>query len=211
VRGAGLLGRELHLNGSFAPTEQRGFTLRVIAADEDEAALQRTSQLLEELGHEVSALACTVADACAAIARDEPDVAVVVVHEDTDHALDLIDELSEALDGPVIALQGRADAAFAEAAAERGLDALTSEPTADGLQAAIEVAMRRHAERAQLSRTVGQLEHALERRALIERAKGIVMERHGIDERAAFDRLRGQARSRNMTVVALAAEVCGPG
>jgi AmiR/NasT family two-component response regulator len=183
--------------------------LRVIAADEDPQALRRTARLLEELGHEVTACTASVSEACELIARDEPDVAVVVVHQDVAHALDLIDEVSEALSGPVVALQGTADASFAEAAAERGLAALASEPTAAGLQGAIEVAMRRHAERAQLARTVGQLEHALERRALIERAKGIVMERHGLDERAAFELLRGQARSRNMTVVAVAAEVCG--
>jgi response regulator NasT len=182
----------------------------VIAADEDPQALRRTAELLEGLGHEVTACTASVDEACELIARDEPDVAVVVVHRDIPHALDLIDELSEALSGPVVALHSTADALFAEAAAERGLDALASEPTADGLQGAIEVAMRRHAEREQLHRTVGQLEHALERRALIERAKGIVMERHGIDERAAFELLRGQARSRSMTVVAVALEVCEP-
>jgi len=185
--------------------------LRVIAADEDQRALERTARVLEELGHDVTACAVTVQEACELIARDEPDVAVVVVHDDMAHALDLIDELSEALDGPVVALQGSTDPAFAEAAAERGLDALASEPTPEALQSAIEVAMRRHAEREQLSRTVGQLEHALERRALIERAKGIIMERHGLGERAAFELLRGQARSRNMTVVAISREICEPG
>src|SRR3954447_20401840 len=97
--------------------------LRVIAADEDKAALQRTAQLLEGLGHEVTACSESVTDACAVIAREEPDLAVVVVHDDIDHALDLVDELSEALHGPVVALGGGADAAFAEAAARRGLDA----------------------------------------------------------------------------------------
>lgn len=182
--------------------------LRVIAADEDEPALQATARMLEALGHEVTACTASVAEACEIIARDEPDVAVVVVHDDPAHALDLIDELSEALDGPVVALHDAVDAAFAEAAAERGLDALASDATPDTLQAAIEVAIRRRAERAQLDRTVGQLEHALERRALIERAKGMVMERHSVGERAAFEVLRSQARSRNMTVVAVAREIC---
>ena len=42
---------------------------------------------------------------------------------------------------------------------------------------------------------------------MIERAKGILMERHDIGERAAFDRLRDHARSRNRTVVDVAASV----
>lgn len=198
------------MDGQSTP-EAPAQALRVIAADEDEAALQRTARLLEQLGHDVTACTASVQEACEVIAREEPDVAVVVVHDDVGHALDLVAELGEALDGPVVALHDGADAAFAEAAAERGLDALASEPTADGLQSAIEVAMRRHAERSQLTQTVGQLQHALERRALIERAKGMVMERHGIDERSAFEVLRREARGRNITVVAVAAEVCGAG
>jgi response regulator NasT len=104
----------------------------------------------------------------------------------------------------VIALVGSADADFAQAAARRGVEALASEQTTESLQAALEVAMRRHAERAQLHRAVGQLEHALDRRAVIERAKGMLMERHGLSSTAAFDALRGAARSRNATVVELA-------
>jgi AmiR/NasT family two-component response regulator len=44
---------------------------------------------------------------------------------------------------------------------------------------------------------VEQLETALERKAVIERAKGILMERHGIDDDAAFGRLRDHARANN--------------
>lgn len=190
------------------PAPARG--LRVIAADEDREALERIARLLEQLGHEVAACTASVREAVEVIAREDPDAAIVVVHDDEDHALDLIDELGEALSGPVVALLGNADAGFAEAAAQRGLDALTSDPTAEGLQAAIEVAMRRHAERASLSEQVGQLEFALERRALIERAKGTLMERHGIGEREAFERLRADARSRSIPVVALAARITGP-
>jgi response regulator NasT len=42
---------------------------------------------------------------------------------------------------------------------------------------------------------------------VIERAKGILMERHGIGEREAFDRVRAHARSQNQTVVAVARAV----
>lgn len=198
------------MDGSTTPSAPAS-GLRLLAADEDPQALRRTAQVLEGLGHEVTACTASVAEACELIARDEPDAAVVVVHEDPDHALALIDELSEAVAGPVVALLREPSAAFAQAAAERGLDALAAEPTPEGLQAAIEVAMRRHGERADLATQVGQLEHALGRRALIERAKGILMEREGIGEREAFERLRAQARNRSMAVVALAAEVTGPG
>lgn len=199
------------MDGTRITDDAPGSTLRVLAADEDQRALKRTAGLLEELGHEVTACVASVPEACDVIAREDPDVAVVVVHDDVEHALDLVDELSEVLSGPVVAMIAEPDAAFAEAAAARGLDALASEPTADGLQGAIEVAVRRHAERAKLTEQVDQLEFALERRAVIERAKGQLMERHGIDERTAFERLRAEARSRSMPVVALAREISDAG
>jgi response regulator NasT len=58
-----------------------------------------------------------------------------------------------------------------------------------------------------LHEQVEQLEGALERRAVIERAKGILMERHNIDDRAAFGLLREHARSNNRSVVDVASAV----
>lgn len=198
------------MDGHTTPEHAPARSLRIVAADEDRTALARTADMLGRLGHDVTACAVTVAEACEVIAREDPDVAVVVVHDDEDHALDLIDELGEALSGPVVALVDEPDAGFAQAAAARGLDALAVEPGEEALQAALEVAVRRHAERARLSDQVGQLEFALERRALIERAKGTLMERHGIGEREAFERLRAQARARSVSVVSLAAEITRP-
>jgi response regulator NasT len=197
------------MDSLLTPDDAPARSLRLLTADEDPQALRHTVDLLEQLGHEVTACTASVQEACELIARDEPDGAIVVVHQDPEHALNLIDELSEVLDGPVVAVLRSVDAAFADLAAQRGLDALASEPTADGLQAALEIAMRRKAEREQLAEQVGQLEHALGRRAIIERAKGVYMERHGLGEREAFERLRAAARSRNLTVVAVAAEVVG--
>ena len=42
---------------------------------------------------------------------------------------------------------------------------------------------------------------------MIERAKGIMMERHGVDERGAFELLRDHARSQSRRVVDVAAAV----
>ena len=75
------------------------------------------------------------------------------------------------------------------------------------LQGALEVALRRHAEAEELTEKVEQLETALERRAVIERAKGILMERHGLDDRAAFDLLRDHARTNRRKVVQVARAV----
>jgi response regulator NasT len=72
------------------------------------------------------------------------------------------------------------------------------------VQASIEVTIRRYREAARLNEKVEQLETALERRAVIERAKGILMERHSVDERESFELLRDSARSNGRRVVDVA-------
>jgi AmiR/NasT family two-component response regulator len=181
--------------------------LRILLADEDEGALRITAALVRELGHEVAEMAIGVQEAAEVIARDDPDLSMVVVNRSDGQALDLIEEISEFARGPVIAIIEKEDAEFVSAAAERGIYAYAREGMAESIQSAIEVAMRRHADKRRLAEQVERLESALERRALIERAKGILMERHNVDERAAFDRLREHARSRNRTVVDVAASV----
>lgn len=176
-------------------------SLRILAADEDERALQRTAEVLEGLGHQVTAFAVDVRAAAERIATEDPDLAVVVVHRDDDHAISLISEISAYASGPVIALLDDEDPGFIARAAEAGVDAYARAEDPADLQSAIEVAVRRRGEIARLAEQVDQLEGALDRRAVIERAKGILMERHGLDERAAFELLRSHARGNNRTVV----------
>ncbi|HEX8156418.1 MAG TPA: ANTAR domain-containing protein [Solirubrobacteraceae bacterium] len=178
--------------------------LRILAADEDEETLRATDEILAGLGHAVIAHAVNLPQAAELIAVNDPDLSVVVVHDDDEHALDLIEEISEFARGPIIVLLGTHDSPFVRAAAERGIDAFARPQFLDEVQGAIELAMRRHAETTRLTKQVEQLESALERRATIERAKGIIMERHRVDERQAFELLRQHARRSSRPVVELA-------
>jgi response regulator NasT len=193
------------LRGEPTTTKVRG--LRILAADEDEEALRNTAAILRDLGHEVTEFAIGTAEVANAIAREDPDASVVVVHRDDEHALGLIDEIVSFSSGPVVAVLDTEDPEFVRKAADRGIHAYARPIESDAVQSALEVAVRRHAEQAQLSEEVDQLETALERRAVIERAKGILMERHQVDERAAFELLRAKARSTSRSVVDLSRAV----
>jgi response regulator NasT len=104
-------------------------------------------------------------------------------------------------------LRGRDDVDFVARAAERGISAYVESNDPQAVQAAIEVTIRRYREAARLNEKVEQLESALERRAVIERAKGILMERHAVDDKAAFERMRDHARAGNRRVVDVAQAV----
>jgi response regulator NasT len=175
--------------------------LRILAADEDEAALRHIAGLLGELGHEVTSLAVDVRRIGEHVVAEDPDASVVVVQRDWAHALDLISEISSYATGPVIALLEEDDPTFVRAAADRGISAFARGDSAGSVQSAIELARRRHAEAAALTAEVARLQSALDRRAIIERAKGMLMERRGLDDRAAFELLRGHARHHRRAVV----------
>jgi len=183
-------------------------SLTVLLADEDEEALEALGAVLQELGHEVTPFAVSVGEAAELIVREDPDLTIVVVHHNDEHALALIGESVELASGPVIAqLRGRDDVDFVAKAAERGIAAYVESSDPKNVQSAIEVSIARYREAARLNEKVGQLESALERRAVIERAKGIIMERQRIGERDAFERLREHARSSNRRVVEVAQAV----
>jgi response regulator NasT len=107
----------------------------------------------------------------------------------------------------VIAQTRDGDVEFVARAAERGISAWIESTAPEAVQGAIEVALRRYQEAAALHLKVEQLESALERRSVIERAKGILMERHGLEERAAFELMRDHARAQSRRVVDVALAV----
>lgn len=183
-------------------------SLRILLANEREEELRDFAAVLETLGHEVTPFAVSVREAAELIAREDPDVAFVIFDGDDEHGLALIAETVEFASGPVLVTVREAESpATVARAAELGIAGYVDSWAAADVQAAIEVALRRHEEEQRLTEKVSQLESALERRAVIERAKGVLMERHTIDDRRAFELLRDHARSARRRVVDVAQSV----
>jgi AmiR/NasT family two-component response regulator len=173
--------------------------LRVLIANERKDRLALVAPIVVALGHEVIAREIDVADVGPVTARERPDVALVGLGESSTHALDLIDKIVREAACPVIVLLHASDPAFVREASKRGVFAQISDAVEDW-QSSIDIVLRRFAE-------YHDLQGAFGRRALIERAKGILMERHQIDEGTAFEMLRERSRIDNRKVVDLAAAV----
>jgi AmiR/NasT family two-component response regulator len=174
--------------------------LRVLIANERSDRLALVAAAVVGLGHEVIAREIHVEDVAAVTARERPDVALVRLGSDSDHALDLIDKIVHEATCPVIALLHARDPSFIREASRRGVFAHLNEADVDDWQSSIDIVLRRFAE-------YHDLRGAFGRRAVTERAKGILMERHEIDEAEAFELLRDQARAANRKLVDLAAAV----
>jgi AmiR/NasT family two-component response regulator len=100
----------------------------------------------------------------------------------------------------VIVLLHAPDPAFLSEASRRGAFAHISDDDIEDWQGSIDIVLRRFAE-------YHDLQGAFGRRALIERAKGIMMECHSIDDDAAFEKLRERSRTDNRKLIDLAAAV----
>jgi response regulator NasT len=174
--------------------------LRILIANERKDRLALVAPIIVGLGHEVIAREVDVEDVGAVTARERPDVALVGLGESSQHALDLIDKIVREAACPVIVLLHARDPDFITEASKRGVFAHISDADVEDWQSSIDIVLRRFAE-------YHDLEGAFGRRALIERAKGILMERHSIDDVSAFALLREHSRVANRKVVDLAGAI----
>ncbi len=153
--------------------------LRILIANERQERLAVVAPLVSSLGHEVIAREIRADEVGDLTQRMQPDVALVGVGHDVRHALQLIDAIVKESACPVIAILSAADDGFVREAAKLGVFAYIVDEDPTTWQNMMEIVLRRFAE-------YQSLEGAFGRRAIIERAKGILMERHKIREDAAF-------------------------
>jgi response regulator NasT len=171
--------------------------LRVLIANEEPEHLPVITEIVARMGHTVVAAGIDVDEIGEATRRELPDVALVGVGLSSEQALGLISKVVHEAACPVIALLHSADPQFVNEAAKRGIFAYLTDGDAETLQSALDIVLRRFAE-------YQSLEGAFARRALIERAKGILMAVHGVDEQEAFEMLRRRSQESGRKLIDLA-------
>lgn len=174
--------------------------LRVLIANERPDRLALLTELLARIGHVVVAGSVEVDEIGVTTRREHPDVALVALGESSDHALEMISKVVHEAACPVITLLESRDPSFVNEAAKRGVFAYITDGDAQELQSTLEIVLRRFAE-------YHNLEGAFARRATIERAKGILMAIHGLDEQQAFDMLRSHSQRSGRRLLDLAEAV----
>ena len=174
--------------------------LRVLIADENQRRIAEIEGVIGGLGHKVVARLLDVSEIAEATHREAPDVAIVGVDGEHSHALDLISAIVKQAACPVIADIDADDDSFIERAARRGIFAYVKHGERPEMEHAIDIVLNRYAE-------FSRLHGALRTGAVIEQAKGILMERHGVSPDEAFAELRTRARTTNRSVFDVAQAV----
>jgi response regulator NasT len=180
-----------------AETDSSERELRVLIANERPGRLAVITEILTKLGHVVVAASVDAEDIGTATRRESPDVALVALGQSSEHALEMISKIVHEAACPVIALLHSNDPHFVNAAARRGVFAHITDDDPEQLQSTLDIVLQRFAE-------YHNLEGAFARRATIERAKGILMATHSIDDQQAFDMLRSHSQQSGRKLLDLA-------
>jgi response regulator NasT len=159
-------------------------------------------KLVVELGHTVCSEPADILARGVGTPGEQPDVALVGLGTSWVLALGLIERfVSDAICPVVVMLEGY-EPEFVDEAAKRGVFAYVVDGTPQELRCALDIALRRFA-------AYHDLQGAFDRRALAERATGVLMERYQVDERRAAAMLRDHAEAHRLQLVVAAQEVIG--
>ncbi|HLW16935.1 MAG TPA: response regulator [Actinomycetota bacterium] len=173
---------------------------RVLIAEDDAIIRMDLKEMLEEEDFEV----LEAADGAAAVqlARDEqPSLVILDIKMPVMDGLVAAQKISEERLAPVLILTAYSQRELVERAAQIGAMAYLVKPfQKQDLLPAIEIAKGRYQQLASLADEVGNLTERLESRKQVERAKGVLIDRYGMNEGDAFRFLQQTAMDRRLSM-----------
>jgi response regulator NasT len=179
--------------------------LRIVVADDELDMRDYFQTILPGFGHEVVAVVETGRALVEACKELHPDLVITDIKMPDMDGIDAARQIYRDGPIPVILVSAYHDQELLKRADEEHILAFLVKPIKQAdLEPAIEIAIRRFAQFQALHREAADLRQALEDRKLIEKAKGLLMKRTGLDENAAFRRLQRLASERNRKLAEIA-------
>lgn len=179
--------------------------LRILIADDESIRLLSLRAQLQALGHRVVAEASNGQEALVLAKATRPDLAIMDIKMPMVDGIEAAERMTQERPIPIILLTAYSEAELVERAAQANVAAYLMKPVAaEDLLPAITLALSRFRQFEALHREVEDLREALETRKLVERAKGILMRRLGLNEDEAFRRLQKQSQDTNRRLAEVA-------
>lgn len=179
--------------------------LNIAVADDEPRMREYYREMLARMGHRVTAAAATGRELIRSCREMRPDLIITDIKMPELDGIDAALEIGRDDPIPTILVSAYHDEDLFERARDGDFFGFLVKPIKqDDLKAAIAIAMTRFDHFRALRNEAGELRQALEDRKVIERAKGILMKKAGLDEDEAFRRLRRLARDHNQKLVEVA-------
>ncbi len=182
--------------------------LRIAVAEDEPEMREYYRRILPQLGHEVVAVAEDGRDLIEQCRTSQPDLIITDIQMPGMDGVDAVHEICRERPIPVIIVSAHHEPELVDRALHEQILAYLVKPIKrSDLEPAIALAMRRYKEFQVLHDQADNLRQALEDRKIIERAKGILMKRAGLDEPTAFRRLQKLSSDKNQKLVVIATTI----
>lgn len=178
---------------------------KVLVAEDDSLIRMDLIEMLREEGYDVVGEAPNGQAAVELTENLGPDLVIMDIKMPIRDGIDAATEIAQKRLAPVVMLTAFSQRDFIEKARDAGAMAYLVKPfTKADLVPAIEVAVSRYQELKMLEREVATVNDRLETRKLVERAKGLLMEKQALSEPEAFKWIQRAAMDRRTTMKAVA-------
>ncbi len=182
--------------------------LKILIAEDEYIVLLGLKETLLALGHLVIGEAFDGESLISQALSKSPDLLIVDVNLPVVDGIEAIKRINAYKSLPAIVVTGYSSEDVMRKANEAGVFNYLIKPVDEKeLKPAIEIAMGRFREFVQLKKELKAQEAALEARKLVERAKGILMERNNLKESEAMKLLQKMSRDKNKKLVVVAEEI----
>ncbi len=172
--------------------------LKAVIAEDEQLTRTIIRARLEKLGHTVVAEAGDGVQAIEAARTYRPDVIIMDIKMPIMDGIEAARTILSEAPCAILFLSSYNEQDLVEEASETGALAYLMKPfRKEDLAPALEMAVRRFRQIRSQQREIDDLKETLETRKIIERAKGILMDRHHMSEEEAFKRIHFQARNQN--------------
>ncbi len=182
--------------------------LRILLVNDTDKHVGLLRTALERAGYQVVAEARSARALLRAVEDLKPDVVIIDTESPSRDTLEQLSVMNTNAPRPVVMFSDEADQAVIRSAVSAGVTAYI----VDGLSAArlapiVEVARARFDEESRLKQRLASAEQQLADRKLIERAKGVLMQKKGVSESEAYDALRKQAMKQGLKLADVARQI----
>lgn len=181
---------------------------KVLVADDERPVASGLKGQLEALGYDVVAVVDDGLRAVDVCRRTLPHVVLMDIEMPGMDGLAAARQIAEDPGTPVIILTAHGHPNLVDKAIQEGVIQYLLKPvTSSALHAAIQTALAQFEEVRTLREEVAELEMTLRDRKIIERAKGILMNRRNMTEAEAFRFLQRQSQDKRMAMAKLAESI----
>ena len=180
--------------------------LEILIADDESIIRLGLKQILEEAGHTVSAAENGVAAVRLAEAHT-PDLVILDIKMPEMDGFEAARAILDRTQVPIIFLTAYGEQELVERAVRLSVMGYLVKPINEAeLLAMIQVVARRFEEHTRTAQAADELQDELASRRTIDRAKGLLMQREGISELEAYNRVQQRARTERRTLLEAAEE-----